>query len=853
MKKYYLKVLATLFMLFCVNFTFAQTLNSVTPTIGMEGTSINVAISGQNSNFQQGTTTVWFNQGSSTIYASNVNVNNNTSLTAELGIPYGTPLGLYQTNVFDPTDNTISLANSFTIIANPNSPAIVNVSPNSTMEGTSLNVSISGQNTNFQQGTTTVWFNQGSSTIYANNVNVNSNTQLDAYFVIPFGTPLGLYGTNVHDPIDNTVTLANSFTITANPNAPDLVSVTPNNGDLGTTIPVTISGQNTNFLQGTGSLVFVQGSSTLITSNYIYNSNTNLGATLTIPGGAYPGYYDVYFTNPQDGTMLLLDGFYVNPPPCGNINVDIVQQPCPGGTANIMISGGFAPYTIIIDGQSYVASSDFLDYYPPGIGNYNITSLVDNFGCQATSIDSLIQNEIFTATLSASNVCAGSPVNFTNSITSSYPITGVYYYYGDGFASSNSSYTYNYGGNYIASMQVYNSNGCSILVNANNVVEVFSLPQDSIISLSNANCGTNNGAFEITGLGNGPFDYSITGIGGYTSTSAINTNLAAGTYNINITDNNGCVSSNMLSIANVSNLTSISGNIQTSNGNNAANTTVVLYNADDVVGAMSVSYSTFADVNGNYSFANLALGNYILAAQPDLSLFPNSLLTYGNGAALWFNADTIQVNCLTQQTIDITLLEAVPQNGTAFIGGFVYEYTFNPIPNEGVVLKDDNTNEFVARTYTDVSGNYEFNNANAGHYSIFVDIPGLLHNNNYTFNLNSNDAFWDKSHFVDFGNRTIDTVFFFVGLNEIIELQAKSYPNPFAEQTTISYFLPISQSVTIEVFNLVGEKVETLVNESKQAGNHVTFFNTSNRSKGVYFVKIKAGNTQKTIKIMSTQ
>ena len=852
MKKNYLKALATLLMLICVNLTFAQNLTLVTPNMGLEGTSINVSISGQNSNFQQGTTTVWFNQGSSTLYANNVNVNSSTFLTAVLGIPYGTPLGLYQTNVYDPTDNTISLANSFTVLPNPNSPAIVNVSPNSTMEGTSLSVAITGQNTNFQQGTTTVWFNQGSSTIYANNVNVNSNTQLNAFFVIPFGTPLGLYDTNVQDPIDNTVTSANSFTITANPNTPDLVSVSPNNGDIGTTIPVTISGQNTNFLQGTGTLVFVQGSSTLITSNYIYNNNTNLGATLTIPSGAYPGYYDVYFTNPQDGTMLLVDGFYVNPPPCGNIYVDIVQQPCPGGTAFISVTGGFAPYTMTIDGQTFSLPDNYLDYLPPGVGNFNITSLIDNFGCGATSIDSTINNNSFSATLTAPNsACVGSSVTLNSNVNSSSTVTNVFYNFGNGSISSANSITYNYPGTYYPSVQIFNSSGCNITATSAAPIQIFSLPQDSIVSLTNANCVTNNGAFEVVGIGNGPFNYLITGVGGYNSSSALNTNLSAGTYNINITDNNGCSSSNLLSIVNISNLTNISGNIQTFGGNNAANTTVVLYNADDVTGAMASSYTTLADNNGNYAFSNLAEGNYILSAQPDLSLFPNSLITYGNGEVLWFNADTINVNCNTQQTLNITLLEATPQNGTAFIGGFVYEYTFNQLSNTGVVLKDDLTNEYVARTSTDVSGNYGFNNVNAGHYSIFVDIPGLLHNNNYTFSLNANDVFWDKSHFVDFGNRNIDTVFFFVGLNEIVEFQTKIFPNPFAEQTNISFILPSSQHVTIEVYNFVGEKVETLINENKQAGNHSVLFNTTNRSKGIYFVKIKAGNNQKILKIMS--
>ena len=851
MKQFYAKVLINMVFLFGIGKMSAQTISNVNPSIGMEGTTINVSISGQNSNFQQGTTTVWFNQGSSTIYASSVNVSNNTNLVAQVGIPYGTPLGLYQTNVQDPIDNTISLGNSFTVVANPNAPVITNVNPSSTMEGTALNVSISGQNTNFQQGTTTVWFNQGSSTIYASNVNVNSLTSLDAFFNIPFGTPLGLYDTNVQDPVDNTVTSPNSFTITANPNAPDLVSVMPNNGNLGTTIPVNISGQNTNFLQGTGTLVFVQGSSTLITSNLLFNSNTDLGATLTIPSNAYPGYYDVYFTNALDGTMLLVSGFYVNPPPCGNITLDISQQPCPGGTATISISGGFAPYTMAIDGQTISVQNPYLDYAPPAIGNYLITSLLDNFGCPATTIDSLIVYDEFSGTISGPTVCVGTPISLVSNIVSSAAITSIYYYYGTGGAGINGNVTYNAAGTYYPSMNVTNSNGCNIYVTASSPVIILPAPQDSIINLSNANCGLTNGAFEITGMGNGPFSYNITGVGGYTSTNTVNSGLSAGTYNINITDSNGCVSDNLITIANVSNLTSITGNIQTATGTNANNTIVKLFSLSDTIAEMAVSYTTLTDANGNYSFSNLAEDNYILRAEPDTALFPDAMITYSNGSAVWFNSDTIQVNCTSQQVVDITINSSVLQIGTAEIGGFIADYNFSMLPYTGIVLYDDNNSQSVARTNTDAAGNYNFLGVNAGHYSLFVDIPGLVHTNNYSFGLNSNDILWDKSNMVNFTNRTIDTLFITVGVNEISIFESSVYPNPFSDQTTIKYTLPETSKVTIELYNYLGERLETLVNEVKTSGNYQTLLTNNNKAKGIYFLRITAGNKQKTIKVIN--
>jgi hypothetical protein len=850
MKQNYFKSLIALVLFLSVLPSFAQTLNNITPSVGMEGSTISVAISGQNSNFLQGTTTVWFNQGSSTLFASNVNVNNATSLVAEVGIPFGTPLGLYQTNVQEPIDNIIAAPNSFTIVANPNAPVITNVSPSSTMEGTSLTVSISGQNTNFQQGTTTVWFNQGSSTIYASSVNVGSNTSLNAFFDIPFGTPLGLYGTNVQDPIDNIVTLPNSFTITANPNAPNLVSIAPNNGDLGTTIQVSLSGQNTSFLQGTGTLYFVQGAYSFVASNLQFNTNTQLEATLTIPSFVYPGYYDVYFYSPMDGNLMLSSGFYVNPPPCGNIQVDIDVQPCQIGPASISIIGGYAPYTAIIDGQTITANSDYFDYYPPGIGNFTITSVVDNFGCPATSIDSLIQNNEFSASFTASNGCVGNDVVFSNNIISSAPVNSIVYYYGDGFAGTSFTHTYNYAGSYTPSMQVTNDNGCTLFLLANNPILIFEAPQDSIVSLTNADCGLNNGAFEIIGMGNGPFTYNINGVGGYTSNTPLNTGLAAGNYNINLTDSNGCVLNGVVTIAGVSNLTNITGNIQTTTGINANNTNIKLFSLTDTIGAMSISYSSVTDANGNYSFANLAEGAYVLSAEPDTSLYPNTILTYSNGAAVWFEADTIQISCSSQQVIDFQLLDEIQQTGTAQVGGFVADYSFGMLPNVGIVLYDENTNQPITRTSTDANGNYYLYNLDLGQYSILVDYPGIIHNSQHTFTISGTEFLWDKGYFVDFITRTIEAYFYIVGTNELKDIEVAAFPNPFNESTTISYALPFASNVNIQVYNYLGELVQTLVNESKSAGNYTSVFNTADKSKGVYFIRITTNNSTKTIKVI---
>ncbi len=47
-----------------------------------------------------------------------------------------------------------------------------------------------------------------------------------------------------------------------------------------------------------------------------------------------------------------------------------------------------------------------------------------------------------------------------------------------------------------------------------------------------------------------------------------------------------------------------------------------------------------------------------------------------------------------------------------------------------------------------------------------------------------------------------------------------NYPNPFNATNTISYALPLPSHVTIDIYNILGRKVETLVNKHQTAGYH---------------------------------
>lgn len=78
----------------------------------------------------------------------------------------------------------------------------------------------------------------------------------------------------------------------------------------------------------------------------------------------------------------------------------------------------------------------------------------------------------------------------------------------------------------------------------------------------------------------------------------------------------------------------------------------------------------------------------------------------------------------------------------------------------------------------------------------------------------------------------------------------QNYPNPFNPLTQIEFTLPSAVYVTLEVFNLQGQRVATLVDGSRSAGVHVVSFDAANMASGVYLYRIQAGNFSKVNKMM---
>ena len=98
-------------------------------------------------------------------------------------------------------------------------------------------------------------------------------------------------------------------------------------------------------------------------------------------------------------------------------------------------------------------------------------------------------------------------------------------------------------------------------------------------------------------------------------------------------------------------------------------------------------------------------------------------------------------------------------------------------------------------------------------------------------------------------------------INELIPespVLYQNYPNPFNPETKIRYDLPENEflkneySVTLSVYDILGNEISRLVNAKQKAGKYEAVFNASDFASGIYFVKLFTGDTDQNNKIKNS-
>ncbi|MCU0353766.1 MAG: T9SS type A sorting domain-containing protein [Cytophagales bacterium] len=78
-----------------------------------------------------------------------------------------------------------------------------------------------------------------------------------------------------------------------------------------------------------------------------------------------------------------------------------------------------------------------------------------------------------------------------------------------------------------------------------------------------------------------------------------------------------------------------------------------------------------------------------------------------------------------------------------------------------------------------------------------------------------------------------------------------NYPNPFHDQTTIAISIPKAQTVRVTLYNIVGSRISTLLDEPLEAGDHeVIFKRPDNLPDGIYIYTVEVGKTSRSMRMI---
>jgi len=201
-------------------------------------------------------------------------------------------------------------------------PSIYEISPDEGHQSETLNLTITGNNFT---GTTAVQFGVG---ISVNSFNVLNSNQIDASITIVYNAVAGLRDVSVTTPWGS-FTFADGFTV--KPALPVITSISPDSGNQGTMLNVTITGDNF-----TGATAVQFGAGISVNSFSILSSN-QIAASITIAADAAVGARDISVTN-AGGSFTLPSGFTIKQalPVITSVEPSQERQ---GATLNVTITG----------------------------------------------------------------------------------------------------------------------------------------------------------------------------------------------------------------------------------------------------------------------------------------------------------------------------------------------------------------------------------------------------------------------------------------------------------------------------------------------------------------------------------
>jgi len=258
---------------------------------------------------------------------------------------------------------------------------------------------------------------------------------------------------------------------------------------------------------------------------------------------------------------------------------------------------------------------------------------------------------------------------------------------------------------------------------------------------------------------------------------------------------------------------------------------------------------THTDSLGNYSFSHLLSGYYYAKAIPMLPYAPAWYNTDSCGARFWASADSFLVDGnVTDINICVKPINITP--GFASISGNVNETQTGTLVQGATVYALSAVSGTVSGyDITENDGSFIFSNLAPGSYKLVADKEGYSSSESPTLTVDANNNYTLSSADLGIKDITLNVGKTDNTIPEMYSLK-QNYPNPFNPSTKISFGLPSRSMVQIEIYNLLGQRVKTLLSGELSAGNFSLEWNgtdggSKNVTSGVYFYKMTARSPEK--------
>ena len=181
-----------------------------------------------------------------------------------------------------------------------------------------------------------------------------------------------------------------------------------------------------------------------------------------------------------------------------------------------------------------------------------------------------------------------------------------------------------------------------------------------------------------------------------------------------------------------------------------------------------------------------------------------------------------------------------------------FSFVTNITPPDGLVLTRDSNNPLRV--------NLNWNDNSNGETGYFIERAELDSSWGLHDLVDANETFWweavfkpenysyrvkAKSDFTESGYSNVVSVIISGVDGEEMPTDyslAQNYPNPFNPSTQIRFGLPFESNVKLKIFNILGQTVAQLANETMLSGYHILEWNAGNLSSGVYFYTIEANS-----------